>query len=281
LKFPFTGIGIESNFGAVESPAGFFVKSPNDSYLRLLSITGKNTPFADVSGRMDQLVFTGCSLAYDYQKNRVYIQAKERFTLKPIIMVFDVTKEIFWEYEGFFPVLWASDASNTYFVDRLNRIVDAFGEDSVSDMGLDIDFSLESADSFGSSTEFYKIANRAFLDAEYFGSMELNYKLMDQILPSGGGGTEIFSRTFSLELNATPMKASPQYFGLGTFGNAGFNFEQERKGQLYDISGSLINKKFFRVRVIMSGSTKQKLRIRGAGLFYEVTNQKVSTIINS
>lgn len=278
LKYSFKGIGCDSNFGAVATPLGFFIKPTYDDYIHLLPVGGQPKAFRDNSGRMSQLSFENCKLVYDSRENYIYIQAKEKFSQAVVVVVFDIVRQVFFEYNGFYPVLWASDSDNTYFIDRANDVQDAFVDGVFNDNGQDINFEIRSADDFAGSMVYYKKASRMNLDIEYWGLTTLSFQIWESIRPGGGGGQMIYSKGYELSNNASPLTESPQYFGLGVPGNTGFNFESETHLHLYDIN-TLVNRLFFRASMILSGSTSSRFRARGVGVLYEPTNKHARVII--
>ena len=272
LKYPFAAIGCDNNDGAVATPHGFFIKPTYDEYLHLLPVGGAAKPYRDNSGRMGQLSFDGCRLTYDSRFNYIYIHAKEKFTQAPAIVVFDVARQAFFEYGDLFPVLWCGDSDDVYFMDRSNKIQSAFAKDVFNDNGVDINFTVRSADDFAGSQLFYKLASRQYIDAEYWGRCSFSYNLWDMIRPSGTGGELLYTTSYLLVNNASPLSSVPNYFSTGVPDNTSFDFESDPHQHLYDID-TLINRLFFRASVVISGRTGSRFRVCGVGFLYEPTDK--------
>lgn len=276
VKRAFNGIGTTSRDGMASTPFGFFIMPPNKNELYLLKPTSSSPKIFDAnSGRFDEIDHSNAKLFYDDQRGYLYIHGEDRLTRRSVTTVFDVNKEVFWEYENILVDTWVGDQDNVYFVPTYSsNIIEAFKDGVYTDNGADIDFIAESADTYADNISFWKWALRMFANVEYWGDFAFNFSLVDLRKAKGSpsDGDSVFSKDFDLFMNDSPLDDSPPYFGLGILGNTGFDFESEEFSEYFDID-ELINAAFFRGFIRITGSSNIRFRIRGAGVLYQQTTK--------
>ncbi len=272
VKRAFKGIGTTSKDGMVGTPFGFFILPPNKNTLYLLNVTSsKPKEFTGNFGRFKELDNSNVKLTFDDRRGYLYIHSTELKSQKSVVTVFDVINERFWEYNGLLVSRWANDQDNIYYItNNASKIVEAFKNDVYTDNGVNINFDIETADTYSKSLSFLKFASRLFANVEYWGDFVFNFKLLDQRKAKGTGGLEVYEKTFDLKMNSSPMTTMLPYFGLGVFGCCGFNFTEDVFSEYFDID-QLINKTYFRGIAKISGSANIRFRIRGIGILFGPT----------
>lgn len=277
VKRTFQGIGTNSKQGMVGTPYGFFIKPPSDEYLYLLRVdipTPKK--YYINSGRLRQIDFSNAKLVHDERNDYIYIYGTEKLTNNPVVTVFDLEQEKFWEYSNMHVALWAGDKDNMYFLTSYaSKIIDALVPNSFTDEGVNIDTYVESSSSYGSSLDFFKYAKRLFTNFEAEGNATLAVSLNDFKSSYANNGESVYSKTYTLENNQSPFADAPQYFGLGISGNVGFDFESKAITEYYNID-ELINEEFFRASLSISANINTKIKIRGMGLLFEPTTRPIN-----
>lgn len=280
IKNAYSNLGVSHHEAVLGINGQFYIK-PLDGVLYIIT-PGEPTPIEirENLQQMDKFQFNLSSLAYDKDRNLLYIACREVSDTNDRIVTYNIQEENFSFYEDLFPKSWAFDKDNIYFLATFgDSIENAFQKLVYTDNGINIDWLVESSDTYSNSIEFFNRTDKLFLNAEVSEDIDVLTEIFTD-KKVGGTKDSTDSVVFNIKEVSSPFDTMPSYFGLGVFGGSGFSFSEENVSEFYEIN-SKIRADYLRASMRISGSSSNKFKLRGMGFYQSATNRQVRNIVMS
>lgn len=267
-------IGTDSQFGIVPVDSENFILKGSDEVLYMINVvSGQVTPYRRNLQQMGKLDFSQTAVGYDQRYKLSYISGKKN-TFNDKTVVFNTDEKIFATYTDIFPKMWAGDNANMYYMQSFDdKIIDAFPKNLYQDNEVPIRWSIKSAKSYAKSIDFWKIAQKVFLNIRAFEDINILYEFVSNER-IGGRKDADFSFSIFISGSADVTMTTLPWFGLGLWGAAGYDSETEQSGEHLD-EDTRIRKRFIRGHIKLSGLSSNRFSMRGMGFISDITTTPV------
>lgn len=222
LKFGFNGVGTGASGGAIAVGSDFFVKPEQGGALvKISSITGQMSEIKDNYGRMEDLFWDECEMAYDQADRLLFIAGKTTSGgNNDVVVVYNIEEGNFSEFTDIDADGWAFDESNVYYLSTTGDIEDAFQSSQDTDNNVGIDVFLRTNATYFDSDSLYKKVKEFLAQVRVFEPTDVTIRLYaDRGID--GSSSAAYSTTLSVPLAASGFDDMPEAFGLGVWGGAG------------------------------------------------------------
>jgi len=226
----------------------------------------------------DELDVSNAAMAYDIEKDLIYCEVRES-NGQSLTIVFNVLEENFSQFDNIKAVHWATDQDNNYFIDSTGRMWEAFNDAQLTDNGLSIEWEAITQAKYADIITMWKKCVEFFLHTQVWEDTLATIDfLSNRAVGSNATSSDSLSRESTFVANI--LGPNPQSMGQGVFGGAAVTYDEE-VGTERIWNNDKVNHQFVRYELRVRGKSRNRFRLKGVGIKYEITNRKVKDLIFS
>jgi len=277
LKWESDKFGVENSQAVMVLGNEVFFKTTDNYLYKVNASSGKITQVFGLEKTMSQLDWTNAKLSY-YNilgKNLILINGKDR-TDGDTTIAYNIKENSYSIFTNIFPEKITFDDDGFYWTSP-DKFIFQFTPDAHLDDGLEIDWKVLTQASYAGDMMNYKKLFQLFLQVIIFENIDIRADVFVNRRTYGKSIAEV-GVTYESTQQEELFEKAPEIMGIGMFAGALVTFD-ENVGTEIAYNSAKINRPFQRVEVQYSGSSKERIEIKGAGFSFFPTNKKVKNLI--